>query len=190
MIRNVVRLCRERLNFSQAAFAARLGVSIETYRTWDSGRRQPPASVVAQARQLAGGSVDEKPVPLAILAPIIGVHVRTLRHAARMGRLRVTYDTRTTFRHVRLRATRQDAETFLRMFYKRTYSRFAARNPVSWPQVPADYDAHIRLLRDRPVILATDRTPHRQSDRDALIPKTLKRSRSSESLPCSSLCTP
>ena len=34
-----LRECREALDFSQAAFAAELGVSPETHRVWDSGRR-------------------------------------------------------------------------------------------------------------------------------------------------------
>ena len=40
-----------------------------------------------------------------VLALLIGVHVKTLRAAARDGRLPVTYDTRTTFRRLRTRAT-------------------------------------------------------------------------------------
>ncbi len=36
-----LRECREALDFSQAAFAAELGVSPETHRVWDFGRRPP-----------------------------------------------------------------------------------------------------------------------------------------------------
>ena len=43
--------------------------------------------------------------PLPVLALLIGVHVKTLRAAARDGRLPVTHDTRTTFRRLRARAT-------------------------------------------------------------------------------------
>ena len=41
---------------------------------------------------------DHKLLPLSVLALLIGVHVKTLRAAARDGRLPVTHDTRTTFR--------------------------------------------------------------------------------------------
>ena len=34
-----LRQCRKALGLSQAQFAAELGVPLETYRTWDSGRR-------------------------------------------------------------------------------------------------------------------------------------------------------
>ena len=37
-----LRACRIALGQSQAAFAAMLGVSPESYRTWDAGRRATP----------------------------------------------------------------------------------------------------------------------------------------------------
>ena len=37
-----LRECRIALGQSQAAFAAMLGVSHESYRTWDAGRRATP----------------------------------------------------------------------------------------------------------------------------------------------------
>jgi DNA-binding transcriptional regulator YiaG len=149
MTPNALRKCRNRLRLSQAAFAAKLGVLLETYRTWDSGRRESPANIVTLARQLAAGPSDDEPVPLVLLAPLIGVHVRTLRHAARMGRLQVTYDTRTTFRQVRRLATRRDADVFLRTFYRQTYSRYSRHAQVRFPGVPNDYDAQVRALRHR-----------------------------------------
>jgi len=48
---------------------------------------------------------DEELLPLGVLATLIGVHIRTLRNAARDGRLPVAYDTRTTFRRLRTQAT-------------------------------------------------------------------------------------
>ena len=50
-----LRECRIALGQSQAAFAAMLGVSPESYRTWDAGRRAPPPKVLARARALASG---------------------------------------------------------------------------------------------------------------------------------------
>ena len=99
-----LRECRIALGQSQAAFAAMLGVSPESYRTWDAGRRATPPQVMARARTLARHRDDHALLPLPVLALLVGVHVKTLRAAARDGRLPVAYDTRTTFR--RLRAPR------------------------------------------------------------------------------------
>ena len=100
-----LRECRIALGQSQAAFAALLGVSPESYRTWDTGRRATPSQVMARAQALATHRDDHALLPLPMLALLIGVHVKTLRAAARDGRLPVTYDTRTTFRRLRARAT-------------------------------------------------------------------------------------
>ena len=48
-----LRECRIALGQSQAAFAAMLGVSPESYRTWDAGRRATPPKMLARARALA-----------------------------------------------------------------------------------------------------------------------------------------
>ena len=90
-----LRECRIALGQSQAAFAALLGVSPESYRTWDTGRRATPSQVMARAQALATHRDDHALLPLPMLALLIGVHVKTLRSAARDGRLPVTYDTRT-----------------------------------------------------------------------------------------------
>ena len=82
-----LRQCRATLSLSQAAFADRLHVSVESYRTWDSGRRPPPEDVVERARALADYPDDSKLLPLSLLAIAIGVHVRSLHAAARDGRL-------------------------------------------------------------------------------------------------------
>ena len=92
-----LRECRIALGQSQAAVAAVLGVPPESYRTWDAGRRATPPKVLARARALATHRDDHALLPLPVLALLIGVHVKTLRAAARDGRLPVTYDTRTTF---------------------------------------------------------------------------------------------
>ena len=107
-----LRECRIALGQSQATFAAMLGVSPESYRTWDAGRRATPPKMLARARVLATHRND--------LALLVGVHVKTLRAAARDGRLPVTYDTRTTFRRLRARATPAAAKAFRRSYYGRT----------------------------------------------------------------------
>ena len=143
-----LRECRIALGQSQAAFAALLvGVSPESYRTWDAGRRATPPKVLARARALATHRDDHELLPLPVLALLIGVHVKTLRAAARDGRLPVTYDTRTTFRRLRARATPADATAFRRSYYGRTVRPADRREPLTWASVPSDYAEQIRALR-------------------------------------------
>ena len=106
-----LRECRIAMGQSQAAFAAMLGVSPESYRTWDAGRRATPLTILARARALATHRDDHALLPLPVLALLIGVHVKTLRAAARDGRLPVTYDTRTTFRQLRALSAAVDSST-------------------------------------------------------------------------------
>ena len=73
------------------------------------------------------------------LARLIHVHVRTLHAAAKDGRLRVTYDTRTTFRRLRSRATLADAETFLHAYFEKTVWPKERPAPLTWRQIPPDY---------------------------------------------------
>ena len=142
-----LRECRIALGQSQAAFAIMLGVSSESYRTWDAGRRARPPQVMARARALATHRDDHALLPLSVLALLIGVHVKTLRAAARDGRLPVTYDTRTTFRRLRARATPAVARAFRRSYYGRTVRPADRRAPLTWTSVPKDYDVQIRALR-------------------------------------------
>ena len=63
-----LRDCRIALGQSQAAFAAMLGASPESYRTWDAGRR---ATVTARRLELPGVVVEQVPTryyPSAALA--------------------------------------------------------------------------------------------------------------------------
>ena len=142
-----LRECRIALGQSQAAFAATLGASPESYRTWDVGRRAPPPKVLARARALATHRDDHELLPLPVLALLVGVHVKTLRAAARDGRLPVTYDTRTTFRQLRARATPAAARAFRQSYYRRMVRPDDRRTPLTWASVPSDYDAQIRALR-------------------------------------------
>ena len=142
-----LRACRIALGQSQAAFAAMLGASRESYRTWDAGRRATPPKLLARARALATHRDAQALLPLPVLALLIGVHVKTLRAAARDGRLPVTYDTRTTFRRLRARATLVAARAFRRSYYGRTVRPDDRRAPLTWASVPDDYDAQIRAVR-------------------------------------------
>ena len=142
-----LRECRIALGQSQAAFATMLGVSPESYRTWDAGRRATPPKMLARARALATHRNDHALLPSPVLALLIGVHVKTLRAAARDGRLPVTYDNKTTFRRLRARATPAAAQQFRRSYFGRQVRRADRRQPLTWASVPADYDAQIRVLR-------------------------------------------
>ena len=142
-----LRECRIALGQSQAAFAAMLGASPESYRTWDAGRRATPPKMLARACALATHRNDHELLPLPVLALMVAVHVKTLRTAARDGRLPVTYDTRTTFRRLRARATLADAKAFRRSYYGRTVRPDDRRGPLTWASVPDDYDVQIRALR-------------------------------------------
>ena len=142
-----LRACREALACSQAAFAAELGVSPDTYRVWDAGRRPTPVRILDRARVLVTHQHDQQPLPLRILATMIGVHVRTLRNAARDGRLAVTYDTRTTFRRLRGYATPADARAFRQSYYGKSVRAEDRRAPLAWSAIPLDYDVRIRTVR-------------------------------------------
>ena len=145
-----LRKCRIALGKSQAAFAALLGVSAESYRTWDAGRRATPPLVMVRARVIATHRDDHALLPLPVLALLIGVHVKTLRATARDGRLPVTFDTRTTFRRLRARATPAAAQQFRRRYFGRQVRRADRRQPLTWASVPEDYDVQIRVSRRLP----------------------------------------
>ena len=144
-----LRECRVALGQSQAAFAAMLGVSPESHRTWDCRAAGDAARSHARDARVRSATHrdDHALLPLPVLALLIGVHVKTLRAAARDGRLPVTYDTRTTFRRLRARATPSAARAFRRSYYGRTVRPDDRRAPLTWTSVPRDYDAQIRALR-------------------------------------------
>lgn len=142
-----LRQCRHALAFSQSSFAAQLGVSLETYRAWDSERCPARTEILTRANELALRHDPHVRLPLDTLARLIHVHVRTLHAAAKDGRLRVTDETRTTFRRLRARATLADAETFLLAYLEKAVWPKDRPAPLIWNQVPPDYDDQIRRLR-------------------------------------------
>ena len=141
---SLIRTYRVTLRLSQSAFAARLNVPRETYRTWDSGRREAPQQLLARARVLAEHPDDSELLPLPMLASMVGVHVRTLHAAARSGRLVVAYDTRTTFRRLRPRATLASALAFRGHYYGTRRRPPHRPPPLTWALVPEDFDVRIR----------------------------------------------
>jgi transcriptional regulator with XRE-family HTH domain len=105
---------RRAVGLNQQAFAALLGASIETLRTWDSGRCPVPLAILQRARKaVVDLPRNSELLSLDQLAREFGVHVRTLRAAARTGRLDVRFSSRSVFgRPIRF-ATRSDAATFM-----------------------------------------------------------------------------
>ncbi len=144
-----IRDFRLSAKLSQAAFAELLCVPAESYRVWDSGRRQPPSAVLAQAQEFAETRSDERPLPLPKLARLLGVNVQRLRDAARTGRLAVTYDNRAVFGHLVPRATRAAGVTYKRQYYgKKARWTLVPPPPHVFPVVPPDYDQRVAALRD------------------------------------------
>jgi DNA-binding transcriptional regulator YiaG len=78
---NELRTCREALGFSQEQFARVLGVSAETYRTWDAGRRAAPPATLSKARAIVNAGQDV-PIALETLASEFKASGKTLRRAA------------------------------------------------------------------------------------------------------------
>jgi DNA-binding transcriptional regulator YiaG len=131
-----LRQCREILQMTQIAFADQLGVSLETCRRWDADRRTPRHEILVMANALALRRNPLALLQLGTLARLVGVHVRTLHAAAKDGRLRVTYDTRTTFRRLRTRATLADAEHFKREYFDKAMWPVERPAQVTWETIP------------------------------------------------------
>jgi DNA-binding transcriptional regulator YiaG len=147
---SALREIRTRLGLSQAECAAALGVALETFRTWDAGRRLAPGAIVRQARTLKAKQPLHDRVPLQVLADELHVHVRTLRAAAHDGRLAATFGPRPFFGKLTATATREAAARFMAMWYRRTYGRGRRRLvPVCRVTVPANYAATLVGLRHR-----------------------------------------
>jgi DNA-binding transcriptional regulator YiaG len=147
---SALREIRTRLNLSQAECAAALGVAVETFRTWDSGRRPAPEGVIDKVCTLKAKRSLHDRVSLHVLADELHVHVRTLRAAAHDGRLAATFGPRPFFGKLTATATREAAAKFMATWYRRTYGR-GRRRPVAVCRVtvPANYAATIVGLRHR-----------------------------------------
>jgi DNA-binding transcriptional regulator YiaG len=143
-----LRELRRAADLSQQEFAALIDVPLNTFRMWDSGLRPVPPPVLRHAQTAATAHLrNAERLSLDQLAREFGVHERTLRAAARTGRLLVTFTSRSAFgRPIRL-ATRAAVQAFLR----KDYRRFGGQSPAvaPFPSVPRDYDARLKSLRRR-----------------------------------------
>jgi DNA-binding transcriptional regulator YiaG len=143
-----LRALRRAADLSQQECAALIDVPVNTFRMWDSGLRPAPPHVLQRTQVAVTAHVrDAELVSLDQLASELGVHQRTLRAAARTGRLQVTFSSRSVFgRPIRL-ATRAAAHAFMR----KDYGRYAGQSPAAapLPLVPPNYDERLKLLRRR-----------------------------------------
>src|SRR4029453_17802144 len=93
-----VRELRRGANLSQQAFAALIDVPLNTFWMWDSGLRSVPPRVLQRATVAATEHAMRcELLSLDQLACELGVHQRTLRAAARIGRLRLQFSSRSAF---------------------------------------------------------------------------------------------
>jgi transcriptional regulator with XRE-family HTH domain len=115
-----LRDLRRGADLSQQEFAALIGVPLNTFRMWDSGLRPVPSHILLRSQAaLTTHMRNAERSSLDHLAREFGVHERTLRAAARTGRLQVTFSSRSAFgRPIRL-ATRAAVQAFMRKDYRR-----------------------------------------------------------------------
>jgi DNA-binding transcriptional regulator YiaG len=152
-----VRRVRLTLGLPQREFAARLGVSLESYRPWDSGRRDAPDDVARRALALVRGTNVDVPMPLSALCQLLRINEGTLRAAARDGRLRVTTEALTIGGRPILRATRAAGQAFKEQYYRQT-SRLTEKPPAPdlFCSAPDDFDRQLVVLRTRLRISQTE----------------------------------
>jgi DNA-binding transcriptional regulator YiaG len=152
---NDLRELRRDAGLTQHEFATLLGVALESLRTWDSGRRRVPPRVLEHAkRAIADRRRRMELVSIDQLGRELGVHERTLRAAARTGRLAVQFSSRSVFGRPIRRVTRAAGEAFMRTYYR----RFEGHGPATGPlkAVPRDWDRGLRLLRREQRLSQTD----------------------------------
>ena len=141
-----VRDLRRTIGLGQREFAALLTVPLETFRTWDSGRRQIPAPMLQRARAaISDHARQTELLPLAQLANEFHVHIRTLRAAVRTGRLDAHFSVKSVFGRPLRFATRAATERFMATHYRRFGGQQVCPAPL--PTVPPDYDQRLRSLR-------------------------------------------
>ena len=146
-----IREIRQSAGLSQRAFAERLKIPLQTYRPIDSGRRKASSQLLQRATELLEGHHrDLELKTLDALADEYDIHPRTLRAAARDGRLQVSLTTRSVFgRPLRL-ATRSSVDAFVRRHYRQRYSRFAPPlHTLPRTTVPTNFASRIIGLRLR-----------------------------------------
>jgi DNA-binding XRE family transcriptional regulator len=124
------RELRQRIGLAQEEFARLLGVSSESCRAWDSGRRPVPSITISLARGKVSEHVkDTELLTLQQLARDIGVNVHTLRSAARTGRLKVQFQARSVFGRPARRVTRAAGREFLAGAFGKSAEQLRLKDP-------------------------------------------------------------
>jgi transcriptional regulator with XRE-family HTH domain len=146
-----IREIRLAMGCSQRAFAERLDIPLQTYCPLDSSRRTVSSDVLERAAHILEAHRHQTElVTLDVVSAEFKIHPRTLRAAARDGRLDVHLSNRSVFgRPLRL-ASRSAVRAFVERYYRQRYSRFAP--PLDPPRVslvPANCASRILELRLR-----------------------------------------
>ena len=146
-----LRDIRVATGYSQRSFAALLDVPFQTYRVFDSGRRVTPINLLEEGRRVLEQHRRRTDLfTLDVLAAEFHIHPRTLRAAARDGRLQVHLATRSVFGRPLRHATRAAVDEFGRQHYRQRYSRYAPPLSVSsLTIVPANFSSQLIGLRLR-----------------------------------------
>ena len=147
-VMTALRELRRAADLSQRECAALIKVPVNTFRMWDSGLRPVPTHLLQRATvAVSEHARNTEPLSLDQLAFELGIHQRTLRAAARTGRLAVQFALRSVFGRPVRYATRAAGLRFMETHYR----LFAGQQfcPAPLPSVPADFDERLRRLRRR-----------------------------------------
>ncbi len=147
-VMNPLREIRREAGLGQRGFATLLSVPLETLRTWDSGRRPVPPSILHRATEVIAQSAHlNELLSLRQLAGEFHIHVRTLQAAVRAGKLETHFSSKSVFGRPLRFATRAAAMRFIATHYRRPGRGPLVQPPL--PPIPADYDRRLLALRDR-----------------------------------------
>jgi DNA-binding transcriptional regulator YiaG len=143
---NEFRKLRREAGLSQPEFAALVGISAESCRAWDSGRRPLPAKILQSVRTVVRQNLDDrKPLPLDQLARELGLNIHTVRAAVRSGRLVAHFHVKSVFGRPMRRATLAAGRAFLERARWRPIPMPAVASPLV--EVPPNYDVLLKDLR-------------------------------------------
>jgi DNA-binding transcriptional regulator YiaG len=165
-MKDSVRALRRSARLTQLELAGLIGVPLETVRAWDSGRRKTPLDALTRVRSIAARRLEQQPVnetpaaaesvqpatrlfTLRALAIELGISVYTLREAARLGDLTVTYSTRVAFGRPVPLANRASADDYLAKSYGRRRDRRPLLSPPRLQSVPENFDVVLVGVRTR-----------------------------------------
>jgi DNA-binding transcriptional regulator YiaG len=143
-----IRELRLAVGLLQREFADLMRVPVNTFRMWDSGLRPVPPQFLQRAKTVVADRTRETELlPLVRLARELGVHLRTLQAAARIGRLTVEFSSKSVFGRPMRFATRAACERFMDTHYRRFAGQPMCPSPL--PEIPDDYEQQLRTLRRR-----------------------------------------